>query len=115
MKKIQQFMGAVMLSLITFSASASTPVTDGKVIMVVTLEVTDYTQWRKDFDAASAVREAAGIKVLSVCRSLENENQITVIEEVESARKANEFIALLKSKQKDPSMSKLEYKYPNLQ
>ncbi len=111
MKKIQQFIGVAMLSLIALSASAGTPETngDGKVIMMVTIEVLDYAKWRTEFDAGSAIREANGIKVLSVCRSLENEKQIIVIEEVESAQKANEFITLLKSKQKEGQLSKLDY------
>lgn len=91
-------------------ASAVPPFKNGKVIMIITLEVHDFTQWKKAFDTGAAIREKAGIKVLSVCSSAGNENQIVVIEEAENAQAAHEFVTILKSRQKTGDMSKLDVK-----
>lgn len=114
MKKIQQLFVVITLAMISFSASAFTPPQDGKVILIVTLEVKNYTEWKKGFDAGTKVREEAGIKVLSICQSLENENQIIVIEEAESAQKANEFMSLIKAKQASGDMSKVNFVLYNI-
>lgn len=99
-----------ILSAIMAMTLAFIPFKNGKVIMIVTLEVKNFTEWKKGFDAGASVREKAGIKVLSVCSSIENENQIVVIEEAENAQSAHDFLAILKSKQKEGNMSKLEVK-----
>ena len=72
--------------------------------MVFTLETKNFTEWKKAFDVGASVREKAAIKVLSVCRSVENENQVIVIEEAENAQSAYDFLQLLKSKQKAGDM-----------
>ncbi|MES2138515.1 MAG: hypothetical protein V4511_02325 [Bacteroidota bacterium] len=110
MKNTKKIVLAATLSLVIAATSAFTPFKNGKVIMIVTLEVKSYTDWKKGFDAGAPVREKAGIKVLSVCSSVENENQVVVIEEAESAQAAHDFLALLKSKQKELDLSKLDVK-----
>lgn len=110
MKNPKKLFTATLLSIIMLVTSAFTPPKNGKVIMIITLEVKSFTEWKKGFDAGSAIREKAGIKVVSVCSSVENENQIVVIEEAESAQAAHDFLAILKSKQKDGDISKLEIK-----
>ncbi len=101
----------VIVAFTTMSITlAFTPVKNGKVIMIVTLEVKNFAEWKKGFDAGMPVREKAGIKVLSVCSSIDNENHVVVIEEAESAQSARDFLAILKSKQKEGDMSKLDVK-----
>lgn len=82
----------------------------GKVIIIVSIEVKNFQEWKKGFDAGATVREKAGIKVLSVCSLVDNENHVVVIEEAESAKAANDFLLVLKSKQKEGDMSKLDVK-----
>lgn len=90
--------------------SAFTAFKNGKVIMIVSIEVKNFTEWKKMFDAGAPIREKAGIKVVSVCSSVENENNVVVIEEAENVKVATDFLALLKSKQKDGDMTKLDVK-----
>ena len=105
----QLFVVAVLFMTMTI-ASAFTLSKNGKVIMIVSIEVKNFTEWKKMFDEGASVREKAGIKVLSICRLVDNENQVIVIEEAESAKAANDFLSVLKSKQKDGDMSKLDVK-----
>ncbi len=95
------------LLLVALTSSAFSASKNGKVIIVVSIEVNDYPTWKKSFDAGSPVRDKAGIKVLSVCSSIENQNQVMVIEEAENAQVAHDFLALLKSKQKEGEINKL--------
>ena len=81
--------------------------------MTVSIEVKNFNEWKKSFDAGAPVREKAGIKVLSICSSSENENQVLVIEEAESMKSTKDFLDVLKSKQKSGEVSKLEIKLYN--
>ena len=110
MKNIKKIFAVTVLFITITIASAFTPSKNGKVIMIVSLEVKNFTEWKKMFDAGAPVREKAGIKVLSICSSVDNENQVLVIEEAENAKAANEFLAVLKSKQKEGDMTKLDVK-----
>lgn len=101
---------AATLFIVGLTTTAFTSSKNGKVIMIVSIEVKNFTEWKKMFDTGAPVREKAGIKVLSICSLVDNENQVIVIEEAESAKAANDFLALLKSKQKDGDMSKLDVK-----
>ncbi|MEY3416641.1 MAG: hypothetical protein RL060_752 [Bacteroidota bacterium] len=82
----------------------------GKIIMTVSVEVKDYAVWKQGFDAGDAVREKAGIKVISISTAVGNENQVLVIEEAENIAVANDFLNLLKSRQAAGDMAKLEVK-----
>lgn len=110
MKIIKKILLLTLISPIMAITLAFSPFKNGKVIMIVTLEVKNFTEWKKGFDAGYPVREKAGIKVLSVCSSTEIENQIVVIEEAESAQAAHNFLTLLKSKQKEGDMTKMNVK-----
>ncbi len=110
MKTAKKAFIVASLFIVSAATLAFTPSKNGKVLMMVTIEVKDYTEWKKGFDAGAPVREKAGIKVLSICRSIENENQIIVIEEAESAQTAHDFLTVLKSRQKAGDMSKLDVK-----
>lgn len=98
MKKFIQAKLFILASLLFFSF---TPPKNGKVVLVISFEVKNFTEWKKGFDAGAPLREKAGIKVMSVCSTLENENQVTVIEEAENLQTANNFLAILKDKLKD--------------
>lgn len=51
--------------------------------IVLSHRVKDYSQWRPGFDSDEARRAAAGIKVEGVYRSLDDENNVTIIGTVE--------------------------------
>ncbi len=110
MKNIKNLFTVAILVITMTIASAFTLSKNGKVIMIVSIEVKNFTEWKKMFDAGAPVREKAGINVLSVCSLVDNENQVVVIEEAENAKVAHEFLAVLKSKQKDGDMAKLDVK-----
>jgi hypothetical protein len=110
MKNAKKIFTTVILSAILATTFAFAPFKNGKVIMIVSLEVKNFTEWKKSFDAGAPVREKAGIKVVSVCSSIENENQVVVIEEAENAQIAHDFLTIIKSKQKDGDLSKLNVK-----
>ena len=99
-----------IVSAIMAITLAFTSFKNGKVIMIVTLKVKKFTEWKKMFGVDASVHEKAGIKVLSVCSLVGNENHVVVIEEAENAKAANEFLAVLKSKQKEGDMTKLDVK-----
>lgn len=107
MRNIKKTVPATLLIALMIITSAFTTFKNEKVILIITLEVKSFVEWKKGFDAGAPVREKAGIKVLSVCSSIENENQIVVIEEAANAQAAHDFLILLKSKQKEGDLSKL--------
>ncbi|HEY0031292.1 MAG TPA: hypothetical protein VGC65_11075 [Bacteroidia bacterium] len=98
------------LILLSLSTIAFKPFRNGKVIMIISIEVKNFTEWKKAFDAGSPVREKNGIKVISVCSATENENHVIVIEEAENAQAAHDFLTLLKAKQQSGDISKMDVK-----
>ena len=92
-----------MTSLVAFTSTKQ-----GKVVLTVSVEVKDFSTWKKGFDAGAAIREKAGIKVISISTALDNSNKVLVIEEAESIEVANNFLNKLKSIQKDGDISQLE-------
>jgi hypothetical protein len=106
-KKIAFTVLSIIVMAILF---AFTPFKNGKVIMIISLETKNYSEWKKAFDAGVQIREKAGIKVISICCAFENENKVTVIEEAETAQSADNFLSVLKSRQKDLGLSNLEIK-----
>jgi hypothetical protein len=109
MKKVKLISTVIALLLMMISTLSFTKENEGGVIMIISLEVKSFDDWKKGFDAGASIREKAGIKVISVCRSVDNPNKVVVIEEVETIEIANGFIELLKSKQKAGEISTLEY------
>lgn len=110
MKIIKGLFIATTFLMVLWTTSAFTSPKNGKVIIIVSIEVKDFSVWKKGFDAGAPVREKAGIKVISICASTENPNHVVVIEEAENAQAAQDFLALLKSKQKEGDMSALDVK-----
>jgi hypothetical protein len=83
---------------------------NGKVVLMVEVEVPNFTEWKTKFDAGASVREKAGIKVISICTSVENPNHVLVVEEAENAQAAHDFVTVLKSRQKAGDVSKMNIK-----
>ena len=102
-----------IVSAIMAITLAFTSFKNGKVIMIVTLKVKKFTEWKKMFGVDASVHEKAGIKVLSVCSLVGNENHVVVIEEAENVRAAQNFLSILKSIQKDGDMNRLDVKMYN--
>lgn len=98
MKKFIQAKLFILASLLFFSF---TPPKNGKVVVVISFDVKNFTEWKKGFDAGAPLREKAGIKVMSICSTLENENEVMVIEEAENLQAANNFLGILKDKLKE--------------
>jgi hypothetical protein len=113
MKKIYKTIMILMLSGVMITALAFTRIKNKGVIIAVNLEVKNFTEWKKTFDSGAAVREKAGIRVITVCSSLQNENQVMVIEEADNEKSATDFLAVLKSKQKEGDIAKLDVKIYN--
>ncbi|MCH8115534.1 MAG: cyclase [Chloroflexi bacterium] len=53
--------------------------------------VADYGKWRAAYDDHEATRQEYGLKELGVHRGADDPNDITVVFEVESVERANEF------------------------
>ena len=54
-------------------------------------EVTDYTAWRKVYDAFNATRRKLGVIGQAVYTSIDNPNDVTVTHDFSSADKARAF------------------------
>ena len=115
MKNVNKLFAVLMISIVMTTSLAFTPFKNGKVIMIVTIEVKNYMDWKQSFDKGAPIRVNAGIKVVSVCRSIENKNQVVVIEEAANAQTAHDFLSLLKSKQKEGEIEKLDIKLYDLE
>ena len=75
------------------------PAHSGKVTVIVTHEVKDYTTWRKGYDADEPNRKAGGFKVSGVYADANNPNMVTIIGEFPSVETANAFISSPKLKE----------------
>ena len=94
---------ATLLMTFAFTAHKNTG-----VVILVSIEVKNFQEWKKAFDSGAAIREKNGIKVLTVCKATDNENKVTVIEEAGNLKIATDFLELLKTKQKSGDISKME-------
>jgi hypothetical protein len=56
-------------------------------------KVTDYTNWRKGYDAQEQNRRSAGITNGRVFRSAEDPNDVVVLQDVTDPAKARSFVA----------------------
>jgi hypothetical protein len=102
-KKIFALAALPVIMLIT---SAFTSFKNGKVIMIIHLQVKNFAEWKKTFDTELLVQEQNRFRMLSVC-STENENQIVLIEEAVNAQTAHDLLIILKSKEKENVISNL--------
>jgi quinol monooxygenase YgiN len=75
------------------------PAHAGKVTVIITHEVKDYTAWRKGFDADEPNRKQAGFKVSGVFADVRKPNLVSIIGEFPSATAADAFATSPKLKQ----------------
>ncbi len=75
------------------------PAHAGKVLVIVTHEVKDYSSWRKGYDADEPNRRKAGFKVSGVYADVNNPNMVSVIGEFPSAAAAEAFMTSPKLKE----------------
>ena len=59
-----------------------------KTVLMISHDVKDYSEWKKEFDAGETMRNDAGVKVIGVFKDENNANNVTVITEVPSAEAA---------------------------
>ncbi|RYD75065.1 MAG: hypothetical protein EOP53_17140, partial [Sphingobacteriales bacterium] len=76
MKNLIRLMAAAAFVIMIATSFAFTEFKNGPVILVITVEVKNYDDWKKNFDAGAPVREKAGIKLLSVCTDMQNPNKV---------------------------------------
>jgi quinol monooxygenase YgiN len=75
------------------------PAQGGKVEVIVTHEVKDYSTWRKGFDADASNRKNAGFKVMGVYADVNNPNLVSIIGEFPNAAAAEAFTSSPKLKE----------------
>jgi hypothetical protein len=71
----------------------------GKVMMIVTHEVKDYTAWRKVYDADDLNRKRAGFKESGIYTDVKNPNMVSVVGVFPSAAAAEVFVSNPKLKE----------------
>ena len=76
---------AVLIGLSTIASAADT------AILIISHEVSDFTAWKKGFDAAKSNRDKAGLKERYVLRDVDKPNFVTVVLESESVENAKKF------------------------
>lgn len=67
------------------------PARHGKVLVIITHEVKEYSAWRKGYDADEPNRKTAGFKVSGVYADVNNPNMVTIIGEFPNAAAAEAF------------------------
>lgn len=63
------------------------------VTVILTHEVTNYSDWKKIFDEGESFRQQAGVKTLGVYNSVDNLNLVTVITEFPSKEAVQGFLS----------------------
>lgn len=71
----------------------------GKVVVIVTHEVKDYSSWRKGYDADEPNRKKAGFKVSGVYADVNNPNMVSIVGEFPNAAAAEAFTSSPKLKE----------------
>ena len=110
MKNLRKSITSAVFVIMLATSFAFTGFKNGPVILMTTLDVKNFAEWKKAFDAGAAVREKAGIKVLSICTDMDNPNKIIVIEEAEHVQAAHDFLNMVKSRQKQQDVTMLDVK-----
>src|SRR5687767_12197714 len=110
MKLTKKLFAVLFLFTVMATVFAFTPADDKKVVMIISIEVKNAVEWKKNFDNGAPVREKSGITVLSVCNSAENPNQVVIVEEAPTTEAANNFINVLKGKKDSGELLQLDAK-----
>jgi len=91
MKKV--IISAAALAVTTLSLAFKYGESGKNVTIITTIEVKDFTEFKKGFDAGAPIREKGNIKVVDMYQSVDNKNMVTVIEEAASAEAAKQFFS----------------------
>lgn len=83
---------ACMMGIAAMSFAGAAGAAD--VRMFVRHEVTDYSAWKKAFDAFAPIQKKAGVIYKAVYQATDDPNDVTVIHEFHSLEKAKAFAAL---------------------
>ena len=63
------------------------------VTVILSHEVTNYTDWKKGFDSGEPLRQQAGVKTLGVYNAVDNPNVVTVVTEFPSKEAVQGFMS----------------------
>jgi len=91
MKKV--IISAAVLVVTTLSFAFKYAESGKNVTIINTVEVKDYAEFKKGFDAGAPIREKGGIKVINLYQSVDNKNMVTIIEEAASAEVVKQFFS----------------------
>ena len=91
MKKV--IISAAVLAVTTLSFAFKYAESRKNVTIINTVEVKDYAEFKKGFDAGAPIREKGGIKVINLYQSVDNKNVVTIIEEAASAEAVKQFFS----------------------
>ena len=91
MKKV--IISAAVLAITVVSFAFKYAEAGKSVTIINTIEVKDFAEFKKGFDAGEPMREKGGIKVLNIYHSVDNKNLVTIVEEAASADAAKQFFS----------------------
>ena len=63
------------------------------VTVILSHEVTNFSEWKAGFDSGESLRQQAGVKTIEVFNAVDNPNNVTVITEFPSAEAVQGFLA----------------------
>ncbi len=63
------------------------------VTTILSHEVKNFEEWKKEFDAGASLRQQAGVKIYGVYNSVDNANHVTIIAEFPSAESVQGFLS----------------------
>ncbi len=91
MKKV--IISTAVLAVSTLSLAFINAGAGKNVTIINTIEVKDFAEFKKGFDAGAPFRDKGGIKVINMYQSVDNKNIVTIIEEAASAEAAKQFFS----------------------
>jgi hypothetical protein len=63
------------------------------VTVILSHEVSNYSEWKKGFDSGESLRQQAGVKTIGTYSSVDNPNLVTVITEFPNAQAVQGFMS----------------------
>ena len=85
-------LGVAAVFALTIASTVSSA-QHGRARMYVRLEVVNYSEWRKVFDGFAAARKAAGVTSSTVWQSVDDPNDVTIINDFPTIEQARSFAA----------------------
>ena len=95
---LKQLFGASLA--ITFLVLCATATAADTVIVITSHEVSDFTAWKKGFDAGKGNRDKAGLTERYIVRSPDKPNFVTIVLAGESLENAKKFVSEVKDRMK---------------